>query len=87
MHVARPIEGDWPHLCVDVTCMKVRRGGRIVPVAVIIALVVNSDARRDVLACMSFPTAHRSMLHSTHRIERLNAEFRRRTGVVGIFPH
>ena len=45
----RPIEGDWPYLWVDATYLKVRRGGRIVSVAVIIAVGVNSDGRREVL--------------------------------------
>jgi hypothetical protein len=30
----RPIEGDWPYLWIDATYLKVRRGGRIVSVAV-----------------------------------------------------
>ncbi len=45
----RPIEGDWPYLWIDATYLKVRRGGRIVAVAVIIAVGVNSDGRREVL--------------------------------------
>jgi transposase-like protein len=45
----RPIEGDWPYLWVDATYLKVRRGGRIVSVAVIIAVGVNNDGRREVL--------------------------------------
>src|SRR6476620_5179183 len=45
----RPIEGDWPYLWIDATYLKVRRGGRIVCVAVIIAVGVNSDGRREVL--------------------------------------
>src|SRR5256885_6848868 len=45
----RPIEGDWPYLWVDATYLKVRRGGRIVSVAVIIAVGVNADGRREVL--------------------------------------
>ena len=45
----RPIEGDWPYLWIDATYVKVRRGGRIVSVAVIIAVGVNSDGRREVL--------------------------------------
>jgi len=45
----RPIEGDWPYLWIDATYLKVRRGGRIVSVAVIIAVGVNSDGRREVL--------------------------------------
>jgi transposase-like protein len=45
----RPIEGDWPYLWIDATYLKVRRGGRIVPVAVIIAVGVNADGRREIL--------------------------------------
>ena len=45
----RPLEGDWPYLWIDATYLKVRRGGRIVSVAVIIAIGVNTDGRREVL--------------------------------------
>ena len=34
----RPIEGEWPYIWIDATYLKVRRGGRIVSVAVIIAV-------------------------------------------------
>lgn len=47
--VDRPIEGDWPYLWIDATYLKVRRGGRIVSVAAIIAVGVNTDGRREVL--------------------------------------
>lgn len=205
--VNRPLEGDWPYLWIDATYIKVRQAGRIVSVAVIIAVAVNTDgvreivgmaigpseaepfwtqflrsltrrglrgvklvisdaheglkaaaakvlsctwqrckvhflrnalvyagkgqrqmvlalintifaqetpeaasdqwrsvadqlrerfpklaammddAETDVLAFMSFPKAHRVQIHSTNPLERLNAEIKRRTNVVGIFPN
>ncbi len=45
----RPIEGDWPYLWIDATYLKVRQNGRIVSVAAILAVGVNSDGRREVL--------------------------------------
>jgi putative transposase len=203
----RPIEGDWPYLWIDATYVKTRQAGRVVSVAVIIAVAVNTDgvreilgvatgaseaepfwtdflrgltrrglrgvklvisdaheglkaaiskvlkttwprcrvhfirnamayankgqrqavlavintifvqdspeaaktqwrsvadqlrgkfpkladmmdtAEHDVLAFMEFPRAHRQQIHSTNPLERLNAEVKRRTNVVGIFPN
>src|ERR1700723_1668510 len=47
--LGRPIEGDWPYVWLDATYLKVRWGGRIVSVAVAIAIGVNGDGRREVL--------------------------------------
>ena len=47
--LTRPIEGDWPYLWIDATYVKVRQNGRIVSVAVIVAVGVNGDGRREVL--------------------------------------
>src|SRR5215207_6304571 len=45
----RPLEGEWPYLWLDATYVKVRQNGRIVSVAVIVAVAVNNDGRREVL--------------------------------------
>jgi transposase-like protein len=45
----RPIEGEWPYIWLDATYVKARRDHRIVSVAVIVAVGVNSDGRREVL--------------------------------------
>jgi transposase-like protein len=47
--LARPIEGEWPYLWIDATYVKAREAGRIVSLAVIIAVGVNLDGRREVL--------------------------------------
>ena len=47
--LTRPIEGDWPYLWIDATYLKVRQNGRVVSVAVIVAVGVNGDGRREVL--------------------------------------
>jgi putative transposase len=47
--LSRPIEGSWPYLWIDATYLKSRKGGRIASVAVIVAVAVNTDGRREVL--------------------------------------
>jgi transposase-like protein len=46
-----------------------------------------TEAAEDLLAHFHFPTEHRRRLHSTNTLERLHKEVKRRTNVVGIFPH
>jgi transposase-like protein len=45
----RPLDGTFPYLWIDATYVKARRNGRIVSVAVIIAIGVNADGKREVL--------------------------------------
>jgi transposase-like protein len=52
----RPIEGQWPYLWIDATYVKTREGGRIISIAVIIAVSVNTDGRREVLGLAIGPS-------------------------------
>jgi transposase-like protein len=54
--LSRPIEGDWPYLWLDATYVKVREAGRIVSVAVTVAVGVNRDGRREVLGMAVGPS-------------------------------
>src|SRR5438552_3737178 len=47
--LSRPIEGEWPYIWLDATYVKARRDHHIVSVAVIVAVGVNNDGRREVL--------------------------------------
>ena len=47
--LSRPIEGAWPYVWVDATYVKVRAAGRIVSVAVIVAVGVTTQGRREAL--------------------------------------
>ena len=49
------------------------------------AFIDNSET--DVLTHLDFPTQHRTRIHSTNSLERLNKEIKRRADVVGIFPN
>ena len=52
----RPLEGDWPYLWLDATYLKQREGGRIVSVAAIIAVAVNTDGRREIIGLKIGPS-------------------------------
>ena len=54
--LSRPLEGCWPYLWLDATYLKVREGGRIVSRAVIIAVAVNEDGKREVLGVATGPS-------------------------------
>ncbi len=54
--LARPIEGDWPYVWIDATYVKVRQAGRIVSVAVILAVGVNTDGVREILGLATGPS-------------------------------
>ena len=52
----RPLEGEWPYLWLDATYLKQREGGRIVSVAAIIAMAVNTDGRREIIGLKVGPS-------------------------------
>ncbi len=54
--LSRPLEGAWPYLWLDATYLKVREGGRIISRAVIIAVAVNEDGKREVLGVATGPS-------------------------------
>jgi transposase-like protein len=45
----RPLSGEWPYLWLDATYLKQREGGRIVSVAAIIAVAVNTEGKREIV--------------------------------------
>lgn len=54
--LSRPLEGAWPYLWLDATYLKVREGGRIISKAVIVAVAVNEDGKREVLGVATGPS-------------------------------
>src|SRR6202022_1852536 len=54
--LTRPIEGDWPYVWIDATYVKVRQAGRIVSIAVILAVGVNTDGVREILGLANGPS-------------------------------
>jgi putative transposase len=45
----RPLSGEWPYLWLDATYLRQREGGRIVSVAAIIAVAVDTEGRREIV--------------------------------------
>jgi putative transposase len=45
------------------------------------------EAEDEILVHMVLPESHRRRMHSTNPLERLNAELKRRSKVVGVFPN
>src|SRR3546814_19628670 len=45
----RPLTGEWPYLWLDATYLKVREGGRLISVAALIAMAVNTEGRREIV--------------------------------------
>jgi transposase-like protein len=52
----RPLVGDWPYLWLDATYLKQREGGRIVSVAAIIAVAVDSEGKREIVGLHMGPS-------------------------------
>jgi putative transposase len=67
----RPLEGAWPYLGLDATYLKQREGGRIVSVAAIIAVAVDTEGRREIVGLHIGPseaeTFWSTFLRSLHK--------------------
>jgi transposase-like protein len=79
----RPLEGDWPYLWLDATYVKVRENGRIVSVALIVAVAVNGDGRRGCWAWRSAPRRPRPS-GSTSALSRATRPAWRQAGDLGL---
>ena len=65
--LARPLEGAWPYLWLDATYLKVREGGRIISKAVILAVAVNEDGKREVLGVATGPSEAETFWTDFHK--------------------
>ena len=63
----RPLTGEWPYVWLDATYLKVRQGGRIVPVAAIIAVAANTEGRREIIGLGIGPSEALAGLSRPHR--------------------
>jgi len=76
----RPLTGEWPYLWLDATDLKVRQGGRIVPVAAIIAVAANTEGRREIIGLRYRPVRGRDILDRVPSIPACSRLGRRQTG-------
>ncbi len=54
--LGRPIDSSWPYVWLDATYVKVREAGRIVSMAVVVAIGVNMEGRREILGLAVGPS-------------------------------
>ena len=59
----RPLEGAYPYVWLDATFVKVRDGGRVVSMAVVVAIGVNGDGQREVLGLDVGPSEDGAFWH------------------------
>ncbi len=79
----RPIEGEWRYLWLDASYLKVRDGGRIVSVAAIIAMAVNTMAGARSSGSASVP---RKPSHSGRPSRRAWSSAASRASIPGSSP-
>ena len=59
----RPLAGAYPYVWLDATCVKVRAGGRVISMAVVVAIGVRSSGERDVLGLDVGPSEDGAFWH------------------------